>query len=347
MAAALIRRRQVERQQGVLRPTNLARDLYQLAELVEVCFGPNLDANGRASISEMKALGRLGPLLWLIDLLENVGLGMGRGFVWRIGNRVIGNVSMYSGGNHPSLGPGWLIANVAVHPDHQRQGIARNLMIAAMGLIQQKLHGRWIALEVEANNQAAKRLYDSLGFETFETVNHWESNTGLRSSTIAPPSAMWGVRPRTAGDGLAELELIFNRARIGGMAWTQVLTRNEVAGSLFAGFNTWMNSLQNRAVLPDPAHPHNLLGSAWIEASAWRNARVTLFLDPALYDPAGRQALVRYALRSDDLDGKIVKVETTASDEAVEKLLQEWGFRRVRSLTQMRYVFQQGLNTPS
>lgn len=339
MAAALIRRGQAESQQGVLRPTNLARDLYQLAELVEICFGSNLDSSGRASISEMKALGRLGPLLWLIDLLENVGLGMGRGFVWRIGNRVMGNVSIYSGGNHPSLGPGWLIANVAVHPDYQRQGIARSLMTAAMGLIQQKLHGRWVTLEVEADNEAAKHLYDSLGFQTFETVNHWESTTGLRSSTIAQPLAMWGVRPRTSADGLAELELIFNRARVGGMAWTQVLTRNEVAGNLFAGFNNWMNSLQNRVVLPDPAHPQDLLGSAWIEASAWRNARVTLFLDSALDDPAARQALVRYALRSDDLDGKIVKVETTAGDEAVEKLLQELGFRRVRSLTQMRYEF--------
>ena len=116
-----------------LQPTHLVRDLYQIAELVELCFGTRLDANGRAAVREMKMLARLGPLFWLLALLDRVfAFGLGQGYVWREGGRVVGNVSLYRGGAHPELGPGWLIANVAVHPDHRRQSIARRLMNAAM-----------------------------------------------------------------------------------------------------------------------------------------------------------------------------------------------------------------------
>src|SRR5687767_8458966 len=151
MAAALVRRG-AAKQDDALRPTNLARDLYQIAELVEIAFDRDLDANGRASIQEMKALGRMGPLLWFFQMLEPIGLGLGlgQGYVWRSGGRVVGNVSIHSGGVHPWLGRGFLIANVAVHPNHRRRGIAHSMMEASMEMIRDSLGGRWVALEVDA-----------------------------------------------------------------------------------------------------------------------------------------------------------------------------------------------------
>src|SRR5437773_2573763 len=104
MAAALVRRRAAS-EDGSPRPMNLTRDLYQIAELVEVCFASELDASGRASIQEMKTLGRMGPLLWLFSFLEplGMGLGLGQAFVWRANGRVVGNVSVHPGGVHPWL----------------------------------------------------------------------------------------------------------------------------------------------------------------------------------------------------------------------------------------------------
>ena len=55
-----------------LRPTRLIRDLRQIAGLVELCFGSRLDASGRAAVREMKMLARLGPLFWLLALLDRV-----------------------------------------------------------------------------------------------------------------------------------------------------------------------------------------------------------------------------------------------------------------------------------
>lgn len=338
MAAALVRRGTTDHDSS-MRPTNLARDLYQIAELVEIAFEQDLDANGRASIQEMKALGRMGPLLWFFSLLEPIGLGLGlgQGYVWRTDGRVVGNVSIHSGGTHPWHGRGSLIANVAVHPSQRRKGIARSLMQASMEMIEHSMKGQWAALEVDASNSGAVRLYEELGFQAFETLDHWELTYGLRSNAVDRPSSLWSVRQRNLSDAANEIELIFGRARVGGMAWTQMLTHHDVKGSLFSQLASYTGA--NRYVLPNPAHPDELLGAVWIETSGWRHTRVSLFLDPALTDVAGRQALLRYALNDPELDGRLIRVETIAGDQPVEDLLINTGFRKVRSLTQMRYHF--------
>lgn len=53
------------------------------------------------------------------------------------------------------------IANVAVHPNHRRHGIARKLVTAA---IEQGYSLSRLTLEVRASNAAAIALYESLGF---------------------------------------------------------------------------------------------------------------------------------------------------------------------------------------
>ena len=56
------------------------------------------------------------------------------------------------------------VTNVAVAPDHQRQGVGRRLMIALLDLA--KRRGMTCAtLEVRAGNAPALHLYESLGFE--------------------------------------------------------------------------------------------------------------------------------------------------------------------------------------
>ena len=53
--------------------------------------------------------------------------------------------------------------NVAVHPDYRRRGIAEALVTALVEVLRQK-GSRCLTLEVRASNEAAKALYEKLGF---------------------------------------------------------------------------------------------------------------------------------------------------------------------------------------
>ena len=337
MAAALARRQSVSRRGEGLQPTCLSRDLYQIAELIEMCFSSHLDSSGQAVIREMKALSHLWPLLALLELLDRAAFGLGTGYVWREQRRVVGNVSLYRGGIHPWLGRGWLIANVAVHPDYRRRGIARAMMQASLDMARE-MGGRWVALQVEASNTEALALYDGLGFERYETLAQWECG-GLYNLSLLSDTPQWLVRRRRSDEVAAETELVFKFARQGGMIWTRPLDRSDLLDNPFAALGDWLEgqARKERWVLPDPFWAGRLLGSLWLERVSWRRAQLSLFLDPALTDPAGRCALLHHVLSSSALEGWIVRLETAADDAPVEQLLQAAGFRQVRRLVQMRY----------
>lgn len=329
MAAAWTRLQPHSKQREGLQPIKLSRDLYQIAELVEVCFKERLDSSGRAAVREMKAMAQLGPLLWLFAPFGKYGFGTGLGYVWRDQNRVVGNVNLYRSGAHPTLGRGWLVANVAVHPDYRRRGMARRLMQASLELAQQH-HAGWLALQVEADNQAAIDLYTSLGFERCETVAQWEAR--VRSDSFPAPDQRWPVRRYQTGD--SEIDLIVQRARRGGIVWGRPLGRSDLHAKPFGLLTE--GYYQERWALPDPVDAERLLGSLWIEALNWQRARVSLFIDPVLADRKGRQALVLHFLHLLNYQNRGIRLEAAADDPPVDSVLEEVGFRLRRKLVLMR-----------
>ena len=54
------------------------------------------------------------------------------------------------------------IANIAVHPDWRRRGIAQAMMERSLS---EAAGCRWVGLEVRDGNDAARRLYEKLGFQ--------------------------------------------------------------------------------------------------------------------------------------------------------------------------------------
>ena len=333
MGAALLKSREAASEEGQLSRTRISRDLYQIAELVELAFAERLDGSGRAAVREMKLVGRLGPLLWLLALIDRVaGLSLGTGYVWRAQGRGVGNASIYRGGKHPRLGRGFLIANVAVHPDYRRRGIARALMDASLDLIRRK-GGRWAALQVEADNSAALHLYDDMGLTRFATLEQWEASRLTPPLAGDPPG--WVVRERRPGEAPAEMVFIYDRARPGGMAWTRTIEPADIRdlgplGGILrvGGQDHWLLT---------PAHaPDRIAGVLCVQRSAFDRPRLTLFLDPALADDAARQALLRHVLSLPDLRSRPLRIEVPAGDAAVEGLLKQCGFRRGRALVQMR-----------
>ncbi len=230
-AAAISPVRHVSRN-GV-RPVNLQRDLAQIADLIELCFGPVLDRSGWSAVREMKALGQFRPLVWMLTGLTGTLPSWGLGFVWEEDGRVVGNVSVQRSAADPRE---WLIANVAVHPSFRRRGIARALTRAAIALARSQ-EGRSAILQVDDDNLAAVDLYRSLAFVPMTTRTVWHRSPG---PVPRYPRTEFDVRPRRGGDWKDQYSLA-RQAMPEGLAWNQPLRPSDFRPSLSQSFSVFFN----------------------------------------------------------------------------------------------------------
>jgi len=143
------------------RPINLTKDTRQVVALLNLTFGHR----GQRMLGEQVSLNYASPITMRWNMLSR---GFVPGFVWEESGRIVGNVTLLES----QLIGRYLIANVAVHPDYQRRGVARSLMQEAFNYIVQN-RGHKILLQVERDNLAAINLYNSLGFVAIGTMNQW------------------------------------------------------------------------------------------------------------------------------------------------------------------------------
>ena len=143
-----------------IRLLNPRRDLSRVADLIELCFAETLDPDGQRYIRRMREAGQNSGRGWLNPTIFRLNMAA-EGLVWQEKGAIIGNISLIP---FASLGrPIYLIANVAVHPDHRRKGIARALTHAALEWTA-KRSVRSVWLQVRDNNHPAVHLYGSIGF---------------------------------------------------------------------------------------------------------------------------------------------------------------------------------------
>ena len=170
-----------------LRPVNLRSDLRPLADLIELVFADSMDSSGRSAIREMRYLSHLGYGLKLISRLNDLALGISLGFVYVMDGALVGNVSVYPAGYPKDMGETWILANVAVHPDYQRRGIAHRLVGACLDMIRRRAGAR-VILQVSTDNIAAQRLYEQLGFRYERAWRLWRRSGFMRSPALVAPA---------------------------------------------------------------------------------------------------------------------------------------------------------------
>lgn len=198
MVTAMLRR-----QEDGIRPISLRRDLYAVIELIAIAFGDTLDAHERRALRSMRLPRLLLPWFSLVDSLSPPGEGMMPGFVWVEGGRVVGTASIR---RLHSLASGWLLNNVAVHPDHRGRGHGRALVQASIDYA--LVHGaRWITLQVRSDNPIAQGLYTSLGFRKTATLIRFRLATSFFTSPVSRPAPPADLRPARSGDNQPLREL--------------------------------------------------------------------------------------------------------------------------------------------
>ena len=187
-------------QTGV-RPFNPYRDLRPVTELIGVAFSDKLGPDGQIALAEMRRIARWSPLLWWLYWPAWNRVGVAPGFVWVEQGRVVGNVSL----RRALQWGGFFVGNVAVHPDWRRRGIARALMEAALEVISAR-GGRWVGLEVRADNQVARWLYEHLGFQDVGKTLHVLRPAGL--PWVGNPPTHPSLRRGCSRDSASLIELV-------------------------------------------------------------------------------------------------------------------------------------------
>lgn len=155
-----------------LRPLNVLRDLSAVADLIEICFSNTMDQEGRQYLQEMRRSDN-SFARWANRAIKTTSLPLS-GYVWEENGRITGNASLIP--FHHGKKRVYLIANVAVHPDYRRRGIARALTRRAVDHAREKNAGE-IWLHVRDDNSGAFELYRQLGFIERARRTSWQAST--------------------------------------------------------------------------------------------------------------------------------------------------------------------------
>lgn len=212
-----------------LRPLNILRDLPSVADLIETCFSDTMDNEGRRYVQDMRrSAGDSAFLKWANRVAESTSLPL-TGYIWEEHGRIVGNASLvpFRQGKERL----YLIANVAVHPDHRRKGIARALTERAIQHVhERKIENIW--LHVRSDNSAAIQLYTSLGFAERAQRTTWQAVTDLHAQPLDTDIAVTGRQPQHWATQLRWLMRLYPNA----LAWH----RDWNITSLKPGFLNWL-----------------------------------------------------------------------------------------------------------
>ena len=127
-----------------------------------MCFAEFIDQDGKKYLEQIRrAAKNKSYIRWMKVTGERISYPLS-GFVWEEDDQIAGNLSLI-----PFFWKNkwrFLIANVAVHPDFRRRGIARELTRTALDHLR-RLNYDSVWLHVRQDNDAAVNLYRSLDFE--------------------------------------------------------------------------------------------------------------------------------------------------------------------------------------
>jgi ribosomal protein S18 acetylase RimI-like enzyme len=312
-----------------LRPIDVSRDLVAVAELIAEAFQDDMDASGERAVRDMRTVGRWARLFGWMDRLSAPGEGLAPGFVWVEDDHIVGNISARRVG---PFGRGWLIGNVAVSRTWRRRGIARSLMQAAIELARRQ-RGEWMALQVRSDGEAARGLYQSLGFkEMGETIQYRRAQ--LQPATPPDSPAGGGLRPGRAADA-DRLYALAQAAIPEALRWAEPLRRDDFWLGFDRSLGNWLSGRREAWWVVDSGL--GLTGAAHIDVPRPpREGRLRVWVAPA-QQGRDEDRLVRAALASaGQAARRPLLAGVPAEQPAARAALEAAGFEAQRRLAHMR-----------
>jgi ribosomal protein S18 acetylase RimI-like enzyme len=212
-----------------LRPLDLQRDLLAVADLIELCFASTMDPDGEQYLIQMRRAARDASFLrWAPAAADRVSMPLA-GYIWEEDGRLVGNLSLI-----PLNKQGkrvYFIANVAVHPDYRRRGIARALTETALDYIRSRhIANAW--LQVRTDNPNASDLYLSEGFVERARRHTWQIQPGKPEGRFEK-QRMLAITNRNSSDWDLQKAWL-NQNYPPEVAWNLPFNANNLKPSLFS-----------------------------------------------------------------------------------------------------------------
>lgn len=172
---------------GSIRPFDARRDMASVADLIEQCFSDTLDQDGKRYLNQMRDYARNPAFIQWAPINSEWSGSPFLGYIWEEDGKIIGNISLI-----PFRVNGkrrYMIANVAVHPDHRQSGIATNLTKQALHHSRAKGSDcTW--LQVREDNQIATELYTNLGFIERTRRSTWYGKPDFARTSLPPGTTL-------------------------------------------------------------------------------------------------------------------------------------------------------------
>lgn len=147
--------------EGYIRLINPRTDLREIADLIELCFKDTIDEDGMDYIRYLRKIASNVNSYWWGGDYPVTSFTQIQGFVYEVDEKIVGNLSMIP--FHKNGEFIYLVANVAVHPQFRRQGIALDLTSRSLKYAKEKL-AKSVWLQVRDDNPPAIQLYTQMGF---------------------------------------------------------------------------------------------------------------------------------------------------------------------------------------
>lgn len=244
-----------------LRPVDTRKDLPEIADLIELCFASTMDADGREYIRQIRRMA-----------MESRGIGFPvpgsrpfsvpiQGYIWLENNHIVGNLTLIP--YFKAARVVYMIANVAVHPDFRRRGIARQLTQQAIDHARD--HGAAAAwLQVRNDNREAEALYLSLGFHERARRTNWTFEPAGHPTLPLPRTV--SIKRRTSADWHFQRRWLLEiyPAEIG---WNLPFQIDRLRPGFWRRLMQWMNSERME-------HWSAWQGDRFLGAAAWEPGNV-------------------------------------------------------------------------
>lgn len=313
------------------RPINLRNDIPQVLALLNLVFRTSRASDANHVLNRMS----LAQQPWFILRLRQWVEGTVPGYVWEESGSIVGNVSVLT----TRMKGRFLVANVAVHPQFRRQGIARNLMETVVQHVGER-GGRELFLQVRQDNEAAIGLYESINFEQLGSMTSWYSS--FRQFRLLPVSVSsqspdhhgeFFIRPLRSREW-REAYALDTAVVHPDLNWPEPLPDDHYRGSLWRWFSNVLNARQAETWVAE-ADDGRLAGLAAIQSEWGRLHTLSLRALPEWRGAVEQPLLAKLLRRLQHMYRRNIRIDHPADDEVSGELLRRANFVPRRTLTTM------------